>query len=136
MRWDLMFSIRFHVFRIKNSKVWNALKLNMMARKIHGSAYFLEHHQVRAKGKTGPHFPWGKNPFESSEWVRRRVLDALAGKEWVAIGALYLATSRRVKRDLLHATLKRMLAAREIRMRMLPVNGARDRTEFRLLANV
>jgi len=79
--------------------------------------------------------PRGTNPFESSEWVRGRVLDALAGKEWVAIGALYPATSRRVKRDLLHATLKQMLAAREIRMRILPVNGARDRTEFRLLAN-
>lgn len=75
--------------------------------------------------------PHGTVPYQNSQWVRERVREALGKAEWTAIGALYPATSRRTKRDVLHAVLKEMLATREIHMRTLPVAGARDRTEFK-----
>jgi hypothetical protein len=59
------------------------------------------------------------------------VIDALNQAEWVPIGALYPATSRRVKRDLLHSVLQNMLEQNEIVMRTTPVYRARARTEFK-----
>ena len=75
--------------------------------------------------------PYGSMPFTDPNWVRQKVLEACRDNEWTAMGALYPATSRRVRRELLHAVLKQMLAARELRLRIVPVVGAADRTEFK-----
>lgn len=77
--------------------------------------------------------PYGSNPFQDPEWVKQRIIDALSASEWVAIGSLYPATARRVKRELLHSVLKDLLNSREITMRLLPVAGAKNRTEFKRL---
>ncbi len=58
--------------------------------------------------------PIGTMPFENPGWVKEKVLRALRQSEWVSAGELYPATSRRVKRDLLHSVLKSMLLDKEI----------------------
>lgn len=78
--------------------------------------------------------PSGTNPFECPEKVKAMLVKALQKTEWASTTDLYLATHKRVKRVLLHGVLMQMLEARELRMRSMPVHGARDRTEFRLMA--
>lgn len=75
--------------------------------------------------------PYATSPRTNPAAVRRQLVSAFAADKWLSTGELYKLTNRVVKRDLLHVVLKSMLNDRTIRMRIIPVAGARDRTEFK-----
>lgn len=78
--------------------------------------------------------PHGTNPYECPEKVRQMILGSKAIQQgWVSTSDLYSVTQNRVKRDLLHTVLKDMLKTRKLKMRIMKVPGARDRTEFCLI---